>query len=268
MSRLSLSRAWEETAAVLVREGGLLAAVALALIALPQVLLAVVGIPMGTDATFLGRLVYIAAVLLGFVAQIAINRLAIGPSVTVRDAIAQGFLRVGPVFAVLIVLIVGLVLITILLVVILAAAGLMALPAAGGTPSPSLVLILILATALLFAVFQLVFPLAAVETGNPLRLIARSWQLGRRHYLRLLAFLVVVFFGIALLAFAGQYGVGSVIVLLFGQPNPGSFSALVLGLIIGLIQAVFTVTTAVMLARIYVQLAGRDAHASVPSSGT
>jgi hypothetical protein len=268
MGRLSLSRAWEESAAILVREGGLLAAVALALIVLPQLLLAVVGIPMGNDASFLGRLVYIAAALLGFVAQIAVNRLAIGPPVTVRDAIAQGFVRVAPVFAVLILLIVGLVLITIVVVVILGAAGLMALPSAGQAPSPALLLVLVIATALLFAIFQLIFPLAAVETGNPLRLIVRSWQLGRSQYLRLLAFLIVVFLGIALLAFAGQYGAGSVVVLLFGQPNPGSFSALILGLILGLIQALFTVTTAVMLARIYVQLAGRDAHASVPSSGT
>ena len=268
MSRLSLSRAWEETAAILVREGGLLAAVALALIVLPQLLLVVIGMPVGTDATFLGRLVYIATALLGFVAQIAGIRLALGPPVTVRDAIAQGFIRLMPVFAVLMILIVGLVLVTIVLVMIFGAAGIMTLPSAGQTPSPSLVLLLVIGMALLFAIFQLIFPLAAVETGNPLRLIARSWQLGRSHYLRLLAFLLVVFFGIALLAFAGQYGFGSVVVLLFGQPNPGSFSALVLGLVVGLIQALFTVTTAVMLARIYVQLAGRDAHASVPSSGT
>ena len=45
-------------------------------------------------------------------------------------------------------------------------------------------------------------------------------------------------------------------------------SALVLGLAVGVIQAPFTVIAATMLARIYVQLAGRgDAQVSVPSSG-
>ena len=90
MARLSLSRAWEETAAILVREFSLLTAVALALIVLPQVVLAVVGLPFGSESVMLGEVVYIAVFLLGFVAQIAINRLAIGPSVSVRDAIAQG----------------------------------------------------------------------------------------------------------------------------------------------------------------------------------
>jgi hypothetical protein len=45
-------------------------------------------------------------------------------------------------------------------------------------------------------------------------------------------------------------------------------SALVIGLVAGLIQAAFTVVTAVMLARMYLQLAGRtEAQASVPNSG-
>jgi hypothetical protein len=40
-----------------------------------------------------------------------------------------------------------------------------------------------------------------------------------------------------------------------------------LGLISGIIQAALTVLEAVMLARIYVQLAGRDADPSVPTTG-
>jgi hypothetical protein len=72
---------------------------------------------------------------------------------------------------------------------------------------------------------------------------------------------------VGLAVIASQVGLGSVIVLLLGRPNPGSMSALMLGLVAGVLQAVFTVITAVMLARIYVQLAGREAQASVPSSG-
>ena len=60
-----------------------------------------------------------------------------------------------------------------------------------------------------------------------------------------------------------------VILLLLGRPTPGSLSALLVGLVAGLIQAGFTVIVAVMQARIYVQLAGGgEAQASVPSSGT
>src|SRR5690242_13722861 len=101
MNGLSISRAWDEAKAILAREGHLLAAVALALIVFPQLVLAVVGVPVGAQATPVSQLVYIGAVLLGFVAQIALNRLAIGPSVRVADAISQGFVRLLPVFVVL-----------------------------------------------------------------------------------------------------------------------------------------------------------------------
>jgi hypothetical protein len=267
MRGLSISAAWEETKAILARDGSLMAAVALALIVLPQVVLAVAGAPVGPDSSALSRLIYVAVVLLGLVAQIALNRMAIGSAVVVKEAIGEGFVRLMPVMAVFVILIVGLVLVTMVLALLLGAAGLATLKAAGQPPA-SIVAVLVILTALTFAIFQLAFPLAAVETGNPIRLISRSWQLARGHYFRLLGFVVTVFIGLGLVVIATQVGLGSVIVLLLGQPNPGSLSALVLGLIAGIIQAAFTVVTAVMLARIYVQLAGRGgAQPSVPSSG-
>ena len=48
-----------------------------------------------------------------------------------------------------------------------------------------------------------------------------------------------------------------------------SLSALVISLVVALIQAFFTVVFAVMLARIYMQLAGASgAQPTVPKSGT
>jgi len=62
---------------------------------------------------------------------------------------------------------------------------------------------------------------------------------------------------------------GSAIAALFGPPTAGSLGALLSSLVLALIQASFSVVSAVMLARIYVQLAnGRGIQASVPSSGT
>jgi len=116
---------------------------------------------------------------------------------------------------------------------------------------------------------QLVFPVAAMETGNPVRLFVRALQLARGHYWRLLAFILTVFIALGVIAAAVQLGVGSLVLLVVGRPNPGSLSALLLGLVAGAVQAVFTVVVAVMQARIYVQLAGDgEAQASVPSSGT
>ena len=268
MSSLSISTAWEETRASLARDGQLYAAVALALIVLPEVIFAVVGAPVGEQATLLARVTYTVVILLGFVAQVALNRLAIGPSVTVGGAIARGFARVASVVVVLFLLSVALMIVAVLLLVILGALRLVVIPVPGQTPPPALILMLIVLVALGFAVVQLAFPVAAVETGNPLRIISRSWQLAKGHYGRLLGFIGLIIFSFIVVVIATQLGVGSAVALLLGPPKPGSLSALVLGLAIGLIQAPFTVITATMIARIYTQLVGHgEAQASVPSSG-
>lgn len=268
MSSLSISTAWEETRSILARDGQLYAAVALALIVLPEVIFAVVGVPAGPQATLLAQVIYAAVLLLGFVAQIALNRLAIGPSVTVGTAIRTGFVRLPSVIVVLALFSVALMIVAVVLMMILGAARLVTIPAPAQTPPPSLVLLLVLLVALGFAIVQLAFPISAVETGNPLRIISRSWQLAKGHYARLLAFIGLIIFTFILVVAATQYGVGSAVQLVLGPPKPGSLSALVLGLAVGLIQAPFTVIMATMLARIYAQLAGRgEAQASVPSSG-
>lgn len=268
MRELSISVAWEQAKAIVAREGRLLAAVALALIVLPEVLEAVVGVPTDARTAQLPRVIQIAALLLQLVAQIAVSRLAIGPSVTVAEAIRQGFIRLISAFAALFLVSVGLVIISVVIAFGLGALQLMTVPAAGQAPPPSLILLLLVISVLVFAIFQLVFPLAAVETGNPIRLLARSWELGHRHYLRLLGFVVIVFIGVGIIAAINQFAIGSVIILLLGRPSPGTVSALLLGLIGGTIQAAFTVVAAVMLARIYTQLAGRgEAQPGVPNSG-
>lgn len=268
MSSLSISTAWEETRSILARDGQLYAAVALALIVLPIIIFTVVGPPVGEDASLLARLTYVAVILLGFVAQVAVNRLAIGPSVTVGAAIGRGFARLASIVAVLLALSVGLMIVAVAVLSILSALGLVVIPAAGQTPPASLILMLLVLVAIGFTIVQLAFPVAAVETGNPLRIIARSWQLAKGHYWRLLAFIGIIILSFIVVVIAMQFGIGSAVTLLLGPAKPGSLSALVLGFAFGLIQAPFTVITATMLARIYTQLAGRgEAQASVPSSG-
>jgi hypothetical protein len=244
-----------------------MASVALALIVLPQVLLAVVGAPGSADASAASKILYVLVIFLGVVSQIALNRLAIGPSVTVREAIAQGLIRLASVLAVLIVAALLLGVISGVIAYALGAAGLITVEV-GGRPSSALIAIMIVLIALTFAVLQLVFPIAAIETGNPFRLVGRSWQLARGNYLRLLGFVIVVFVGLGIVILAAQLGLGSVIVLLLGRATPGSMAALLMGIVAGVLQAAFTVVTATMLARIYTQLAGRDEfQASVPRSG-
>ena len=267
MSSLSISAAWDQTKAILARDGKLLAAVALALVVLPQTVFAVVGAPVGPQSSGLSIITYFVVILLGCAAQISLNRLAVGPPVTVGSAMSTGFKRLPSVAAVGVLVAIAVMVLAIALLLILSAAHLVTVPSAGQAPPPALLLLLIVIVALVFAMFQLVFPLAAVETGNPLRLIARAWALSRHHYLRLLGFVVIIFVGLSLIVVAVQMGLGSVIVLGLGKPNPGSLSALAIGIISGLVQAGFTVVTAVMIARMYTQLSGRDAQPGVPNSG-
>jgi hypothetical protein len=268
MSSLSISAAWDETRAILMRDGKLLATLALALIVFPEAVFAVIGAPVGPQSSGLSFVTYVVVVLLGAAAQIALNRLAIGPGVTVGSAIATGFRRLPSIMVVGVLLAIALMIVAVILLLILSGAGLMAVPKQGQAPPASLLLLLIAMVVLAFAVFQLVFPVAAVETGNPFRLISRAWALSRHNYLRLLGFVAIVFVGLTLIVLAVQRGLGSVILLTLGKPDPGSLSALALGIISGLVQAGFTIVTAVMIARIYLQLAGRhEAQARVPKSG-
>jgi len=268
MSSLSISEAWEEAKAIVARDGKLLATVALALIVFPQTVFGVVGAPVGPQSSGLSMITYIVVALLGCAAQISLNRLAIGPAVTVGSAIATGFRRLASVIVVGLLMAIVVVAVATVLLFALSAAGLMTMPSAGQAPPPSLLLLLILLILPAFALLQLVFPVAAVETGNPFRMISRAWALARHNFLRLLAFIAVILVGFVLVVLAIQLGLGSAIVLALGKPDPGSLSALALGIISGLIQAGFTVLTAIMIARIYVQLAGQhDAQVGVPNSG-
>jgi len=268
MSSLSISAAWDQTKAILAREGKLLATVALALIVFPQTVFAVIGAPIGPDASGLSMITYFVVIILGCAAQIALNRLAVGPAVTVGSAIATGFRRVGSVAIVGFLVAAGVVIVAAILLLVLGALHLITIPTPGQTPPPSLLLLLMVLVIPVFATFQLVFPIAAVETGNPLKMIRRAWHLSRHHHLRLTAFVAIIIFGFALVVLATQVGLGSMIVLALGKPDPGSVSALAFGVLSGTVQAGFTVVTAIMIARIYTQLAGRhDAQVGVPSSG-
>jgi hypothetical protein len=268
MRKVSISAAWDETKAIIARDGKLLAAVALALVTLPQTILAVVGLPVGPEAKPVSSLMYFAVVLIGLAAQVALNRLAIGPSTTVGGAIGRGFARLLPLLAAFILFGIALVLILMLIALPLAGAGVITIPAAGQPPSPSLILIMLILLALGFAIVQLAIPVSAAEVGGPIRLLTRSWHLSRGSYLRLLAFVLFVFVGIVVIGLAVRSVVGSLIILALGNPTAGTMSALLLGLVGGLLQAAFTLVSAVMLARIYVQLAGRgETDSGVPITG-
>ena len=267
--RLSLSKAWDESRMVLVRERRLLVSVALALVVLPQTIVGLLAPGSGGEPSGVTFALLAVTVIIGFVAQVALNRLAIGPSTTVAAAIGRGFARMPALIGSFIIVLVGLFIVLIPVVLVFGALGLIVEPTSAQAAPTSLLLLIILLAALCYAVFQLTIPVAAAEHGGSIHLLTRSWRLARGSYLRLLAFVVLVFICLVIVVVAGQFALGSMIAVTLGPPDVLSLSALLISLVVALLQSVVTVIFAVMLARIYVQLAGRaDADPSVPKSGT
>ena len=268
MKKLSLSQAWDESRMVLARDGKLFASVALALVVLPQTVIGLFVPRSSAEPTPIVFALLLLTLVIGFVAQIALNRLAIGPSTTVGSAIGRGVVRMPALIASFVLITIVLFLLLVVFALLLGAVGMISSPAAGQQPPASVLILIILFAAITYAIFQLTIPVAAAENGGPIRLMTRSWALARGNYLRLLGFVVLVFVGLIFVLLAGQFGLGSMIAVAFGPPEPGNVSALIISLVVALIQAAFTVIFAVMLARIYLQLAGAgEAQASVPSSG-
>lgn len=268
MRALSISKAWDEAKAIMARDGRLLASVCLALVVLPDAILWVVGVPSSVASAMLPKLLYLLVILIGLAAQIALNRLAIGPSITVGGAIGRGFSRLWAVVLAFFILALALFAILLIAVLVMRLGGVVVQPTVGGAPPPAVVVLMLIVAPLSLAICQLFMPIAAAEDVGPIRLFSRSWQLGKGEYLRLLAFFIIVFAGVAIATFAAQFLLGSLLVLTLGQPSTGSVSALLLGVGLGIVQAAFTLVSAVTLARIYVQLSGHsEAQASVPTTG-
>jgi hypothetical protein len=271
MRALSLSRAWDETKAIIARDGRLFVSVALALIALPAVVTGLVsphGI--GSESPWWIDLVTIAASLVALAGQLALIRLALSPSITVGGAIRHGIYRV-PIYFLSALLIVAVMFVAAIpFAMVLAAMG-VPLPANPTPASTPLVIAVLLYLALIFFVVVRMLmsaPVASAEEVGPIAIIRRSWQLTAGNWWRLFAFLLMIFVAAFILAIAVRTATGVTVEVLLGPAEPMSASALIVAILLAVLNSVLTVLLAVMLARIYVQLAGREgAEASVPTTG-
>jgi hypothetical protein len=272
---LSISQAWVETRERIRRDGRLYLSVALALLVLPQTIAGLLA-PGGQRPAEGGSgpaLLMLGALLIGLVGQLALVRLATGPSATVGEAIAHGARRLLPTFVAMILFAVTVILLTIPLIMIMIAVGWIdpeaATPtgAAAGSFGLALTLLVILAIALSVRM-MLIMPVSSAEGGGPLHILRRSWQLTAGHYARLLGFLLLLVLVALALMVVGTM-VGGIAARVAGDLEPMSLSALIAAAASAIAQAAFTILSAVMVARVYVQLAGgQQAQASVPISGT
>jgi hypothetical protein len=267
MSKLSLSRAWEETMAVLARDGRLFLAVALALFVLPGLILNA-----SMPTTEVGQLppggawmaVAFVALLVSLVGQLAVIRLAMEPHVAVGDAIAHGLRRLLPYIAAMLLWLVP--------ILIIGSALYAFLEANQAKPSIAASLALI-ALCILFAFvavkLMLASAVASAEGAGPIEILKRSWELSNGNWWRLFAFLLLFGVGALCLLLAVQSVAGLIIRMIVEDAGPRSLGGLLVSIISQLMSGLLSVVLFVMLARVYVQRSGGEAaQPSVPKSGT
>jgi hypothetical protein len=272
MAGLSISSAWEDSKRIVAHDGRLIASVALALVALPTAITSLVD-PNGTAGPSSPPSILVLTVVASLAmlaGQLALVRLALRPSITVGAAIAHGLKRM-PIYLLSAILVV--VVLVALAIPFGLALALLGVPVDSKTmpltPGVTLVILLFIALVVFIAVRMLMTaPVASADEVGPVAIIRRSWALTAGHWWHLLGFLLSFFIGAIVVLAAVKAATGAVAELLLGPIEPMSASALLMALVEAAANAAITGLFAVMLARIYAQLAGKgETQASVPSSG-
>ena len=266
MTKLSISQAWDETRAILARDGKLIAAVALAMFVLPGIVLNVAApkMPVGQMPSP-GRLaVALIVLLIALVGQLSVVRLALSPHIAVGEAIAHGARRLPSFLGAVLVWSVPLLAVGSVLY------GLSNPQSANPSVAAALALLALTALAIFVSVrLILLSAVATAESGGPFVLLRRAWELSRGNWWRLFGFLAML----VIAALAAIWAVGAVVGVLarlaFGDLTPLSIGGLIVVIVGQLLSAAISVILLVMIARLYSQRVGMaGAQASVPSSGT
>lgn len=266
MAKLSISQAWDESRAVLSRDGKLIGTVALALFVLPGIILDLV-MPEAPAGQFPPAgpwmAVALVAILVSLVGQLAIIRLAMGPHLTVGDAINHGGRRLLSYLGAVLIWIVPL---SLAIGALFATAG---PDPERPSPAAALGLIIVGLIGVFLAVrFLMMSAVASAEGRGPLAILRRSWELSGGNWWRLFAFLVTFAIGAIVLLWAVGSVTGVVAQLAFGSIARMTAGGLIVIIVSQVISALISLTFFVMLARLYTQRGQAAAQPSVPSSGT
>jgi hypothetical protein len=263
MTNLSISVAWNETASFVKRNFGALSTIAFAFVALPSVAMQALGpaqVAPGQDPQ-LGwwLLLFPVVLLLSIVGTLAISALALNRENVVGDAIKLGFRRFPAVFGAS--LLVGLAALLLMIPAVLVL-GLRA--AELSNPNPAGAGRIALAFLLFFLIFMFIWvrlmlmtPAATAESGGPISILRRSWELTSGRFWKLLGFALLFVLAGAIVIISITMVIGILVALFAGPPAPGSVSALLMLLLGGICNALFVLFFTTMLSRIYVQLTGR-----------
>jgi hypothetical protein len=266
MANLSITAAWEETAAFVTREGRLLFPIAFLLMSLPWAVLQIL-VPPPTPGKLpepgLWMAFLPAILIVSMIGALAVSFLALRPGASVGEALQAALRRLLPLLGVLLLLAVGTLLLMFPIALIVAV---LVIVAGGNAASPALALLPLLVMGPLIIALSvrllLIQPAAAVEPIGPIALIRRSWRLTAGHFWQLLGLLLLVtLVGLVLLAaVAAVFGI--LVALLMGASTPGSLALFVTALVSAVVEAVISAFTVTLIARIYAQLSGAG-HAGV-----
>ena len=259
MASLSISQAWNETAAFIKQEAGLILPIALLLLAVPgaALQLAMPAPPAPGQAPELGAWLLLIPVTMiaSIIGTLAISYLALRPGTSVAEGLQVGVRRFLPVF--LASLLIGLAATLIILpLAMVLAGGAMASgnPAAAGGSIVLLALLMVIVAIAFWVRLMLMTPVAAVETAGPIAIIRRSWELTKGHFWKLLGLVVLLLVVMMVVMFAVSAIVGIFVIMLAGPPEPGNTSAILLLIVSSLLSAVFSAVFVTLLARVYAQL--------------
>ncbi len=265
MTKLSISQAWDETRTVLARDGKLIASVALALLLLPGIIISLfLPTPANNEVPTAGAwmAIVLVALAVSFMGQLSVVRLAMGPHVTVADAIKHSARRT-PHF-------IGAFALWILPFVIVASLFYAMVRLNPTQPSPVAGLGLLIVSALGIFVFIRMFliaPVASAEQIGPIGILRRSWNLTAGNWWRLFGFFVVFAIGTYVLVRAAAAVLGLLLTISLEAPARINVSFLILIILVQALSAAMYVILFVMQARLYSQRVMSVAHPSVPTTG-
>ncbi|QPQ55982.1 glycerophosphoryl diester phosphodiesterase membrane domain-containing protein [Allosphingosinicella flava] len=253
MKPLSISAAWNETAAFVKREAGLLFPIALAFLALPSIVVQFFmpeAAPGQQPELGAWMFLLLPLILLTLIGSLAITALALRPAQSVQEAIGHGMRRILPVLGAAFLLGLGSFTIALPASILIALLGL-----AERTTTILMVLLFLAILTFLWIRFILLTPAAVAEPLGPVALLKRSWNLTRGHFSKLIGFITVLTIVALIILIAVSLIFGTVIALLFGAPEPRNLSYVLTLIVSGVASAVFSVYITVAIARIYAQLA-------------
>jgi hypothetical protein len=260
--KLNVGRALGEVGQAMRQSSGLYLTVALAFNVLPSLLtsLAMPTPPSGQGSP-MQMLLLTAVVLLAIAGWVAVQRLSLLGE-RVGEAVGRSPLPTLRLFGLILLLLIP----TAFLMAPFIPSYTSGTPEVQGAAASAIMLILII---LLFPLARLILalPIIAAEGGSVLGAIRRSWRLTRRNTWKLYGLIILFLFLLGLITVAAQKALGSVLLLLLGQPEPWSVSALLISLSVQLAQLTVTLPFTILIARLFAQAVEGETMVSVPDAG-